>query len=93
MSIADAAATNDRRLTLIAMRDKLAVDMDEAPASVVAQVAARLQSVLAELDGIAAPERKSLLDELEQRRTDRLAAAKSVSSAKRPTRQRRTGSG
>jgi len=52
MSITAAAATGDRQATLIAMRDKLAADMDEAPPAVVAQIAARLQSVLSELDAV-----------------------------------------
>lgn len=91
--IAAAAATNDRRATLVAMRDKLATDMDEAPPAVVAQIAARLQSVLAELDSIAVTGDIDLADELKQRRLDRLATADAVAPAKRQTRQRRTGSG
>lgn len=74
------------------MRDKLAADMDEAPPAVVAQIAARLQSVLAELDGIAATGDTDLADELKQRRLDRLTATDVAAPAKRPTRQRRTGS-
>jgi hypothetical protein len=71
--IADAAATGDRRRTLEAMRNKLAVDMDEAPPAVVAQIAGRLSAILAELDDLGTPGRTSALDELEKRRQDRLA--------------------
>jgi hypothetical protein len=89
MAIADVAATGDRRATLVAMRDKLAADMDEAPPAVVAQIAARLQSVLNEIDGIAAEGEIDLADQLAQRRLDRIAAAKSAESATKQTRQRR----
>ena len=89
MSITAAAATGDRQATLIAMRDKLAADMDEAPPAVVAQIAARLQSVLSELDGLAVPGERDLADELKQRRLDRIAATTSAASAKRKTRERR----
>jgi hypothetical protein len=89
MTISDAAATGDRRATLVAMRDKLARDMDDAPPAVVAQIAARLQSVLAELDGLAVSGEHDLADQLKQRRLDRLAAAKPAAPAQRQTRQRR----
>ena len=93
MSIADAAATGDRRLALEAMRGKLAADMDVAPPAVVAQIAGRLAAILQELDGLPTQGKVSTLDELERRRVDRLAKAVKSPSAKRPTRQRRVGSG
>ncbi len=74
MSIAEAAATDDRRATLVAMRDKLAQDMDEAAPAVVAQIAGRLSAVLVELESLAVPQEVSALDELKRRRQDRLAA-------------------
>jgi hypothetical protein len=55
----------------------------------VAQIAARLQSVLSELDGLAVSGERDLADELKQRRLDRIAATKSAASAKRKTRERR----
>lgn len=73
--IQDAAATNDRRVTLIAMRDKLAADMDEAPPAVVAQIAGRLAAVLEEIDGLPDTEKVSPLDELDRRRQNRITAA------------------
>lgn len=88
MTIAAAAASGDRRAALVAMRNKLAHDMDDAPPAVVAQIAARLQSVLAELDGLAVSGERDLADELKQRRLDRIAASKSAAPAKRQTRKR-----
>ncbi len=90
MTIAAAASSGDRRLALEAMRDKLARDMDDAPPAVVAQIAGRLQAILAELDGLAVTGERDLADELKQRRLDRLAAAESAAPAKRQTRQRRS---
>jgi len=89
-SIADAAVSGDRRKTLEAMRDKLAVDMDDAPAAVVAQIAGRLSAVLVELEELGAAKEVSSLDELDQRRSDRLAAAELSAPAKRQTRQHRS---
>jgi hypothetical protein len=87
--IAAAAATNDRRATLIAMRDKLAADMDEAPPAVVAQIAGRLSAILVELSEMAAPGKVSSLDELDKRRQDRIATPTDSEPARRATRQRR----
>jgi hypothetical protein len=92
-SILSAAASGDRRAALIAMRDKLAAEMDQAPAAVIAQVAARLQSVLAEIDGLASQGEMDLADQLAQRRLDRIAATKSAQSAGKQTRQRGSRSG
>ncbi len=88
MTIAAAASTDARRATLIAMRDKLARDMDDAPPAVVAQIAGRLAAILAEIDSIAATGERSLADELKQRRLDRIAAAQPAAPAKRQTRKR-----
>ena len=82
--IAAAAATNDRRATLVAMRDKLAADMDAAPPAVVAQIAGRLAAILAEIDALPASEVLSPYDELEQkRRTRRAGSAPGASPADR----------
>jgi hypothetical protein len=89
MSITEAASTGDRRQTLLAMRDKLAKDMDEAPPSVVAQIAGRLSAILAEIDGLAGPGEVSSLDELDQRRQNRIAATTDLPPAKPARRQRR----
>lgn len=74
-SIEAAAATNNRRATLIAMRDKLARDMDEAPPAVVAQIAGRLAAVLEEIDGLPDAQKVSPLDELNRRRQGRISKA------------------
>lgn len=92
MSILKVARANDRRLTLVAMRDKLAADMDAAPPAVVAQIAGRLSAVLAEIDALPVTGKVSGLDELAARRSDRLAKARDVEPAKKPTRQRRARS-
>ena len=73
-------------MTLEAMRDKLAADMDEAPPAVVAQIAGRLAAILVELDELAQPGKVSVLDELDRRRQDRVAAATAVEPAKRQKR-------
>ena len=74
MSVADVAASGDERATLEAVRDRLARAMDEAPDAVVAQVAGRLQHVLARLAELGAPEKESLTDVLAERRAAREAA-------------------
>jgi hypothetical protein len=75
VSVAEAARTGDRRATLEAMRDTLAVAFDDAPPAVVAQIAGRLSAILAELEALTAPAEGSAFDELANRRTDRLATA------------------
>ncbi len=79
--IQDAAATDSRRATLVAMRDKLARDMDEAPPAVVAQIAGRLAAVLEEIDGLPDAQKVSPLDELDRRRQDRVTATKRRASS------------
>jgi hypothetical protein len=86
--IAEAASTGDRRKTLEAMRDKLAADMDIAPAAVVAQIAGRLSAILVELDELGAAKKVSTLDELEAKRADRFAAAGVPDAAARQVRKR-----
>ena len=91
MSVHAVAVAGDRRATLVALRDKLAFEIDDAPSTVVAQLAGQLSKVLAELDGLAEPGKVSSLDELEKRRADRLATAEPAVPAGRPSRQRRSG--
>lgn len=73
-SVAEVAASGDEYATLVAMRDRLARSMDEAPDAVVAQVAARLQAVLARIALLGAPEKESLTDVLAERRRARESA-------------------
>jgi hypothetical protein len=88
MSVFD-AAQQTRVDTLRAMRDRLALAMDEAEASVVAQVAARLQAVLKELDELAEPLEVSPLDDLARRREARESGADDAPRTRR--RRPRTG--
>lgn len=81
--IQDAAASGDRRATLEAMRDKLAADMDAAPAAVVAQIAGRLSALLAEIAELPDSMNRSALDELEARRKERLSGAASAKPARK----------
>lgn len=72
MSIKIEAAKSTRE-GLIAMRDKLASDMDDAEPGVVAQIAGRLQAVLKELDSRAVETKGgSTVDEIAKRRENRL---------------------
>ena len=92
-TIAATAKTGNRRATLEAMRDKLARDMDEAPANVVAQIAGRLSAVLEEIDSLVNPKARSTLDELEAKRASRLSTSGVSDPARKPTRQSRSRSG
>jgi hypothetical protein len=89
VSIRDAAEKGHRE-GLEAMRDKLAEAMDLAEPSVVAQVAARLQAVLKELAEMdAAVPKGSTVDEIAQRRSDRLAKTSEATSSGRRRNVRR----
>jgi len=56
-TVSDAVSTNDYRVSLVALRDRLAQDIDnpETPAAVRAQCAKQLQSVLADIQAIPDP--------------------------------------
>jgi hypothetical protein len=73
---------------LEALRDKLAVDMELAEPSVVAQIAGRLQAVMTELEAVrkATPDEGSGLDELARRRAARQSKPERRAT---PSRQRR----
>jgi len=75
-SVAETAAGGDRRETLLAVRDKLANELDHAEPAVVAQIAHRLAAILVEIDSLFAAGKVSELDDLDQKRKDRVAAAK-----------------
>jgi hypothetical protein len=77
MSVSEAVATRDERVALEAMADSLAASMDVAEPSVMAQVAARLQAVLARLADLGPAEKQvSALDDLASRRAGRQSKAK-----------------
>lgn len=88
MSVAEVAASGDRRATLEAMRDKLAADFDAAPPAVVAQIAGRLSAVLLELEEIGSSRTVSAVDELNAKRAARLSEAGVPESPRRASRQR-----
>ena len=88
VTIAQAAATGDRRQTLEAMRAKLAADMDDAPPAVVAQIAGRLSAVMVEIDELGGKQVSSV-DDLTAKRDARFAASGIPVAPRRETRQRR----
>lgn len=67
--------SGDRIRALIAIRDKLAFDLQWADARCSPSVAARLAAVLADLDAITGGGRVDAVDEVKQRRDARRAAA------------------
>ena len=87
--LADVAAAGDRLATLEALRDRLAADMDAAPPTVSAQLAAQIVKVLEAIAELAGGQKVSSLDELADRRKDRLAAAGVPEPPRRQSRQRR----
>lgn len=87
--------SGDERRALEAMRSKLAEAMELAEPSVIAQVAARLQAVvarIAELDDAAEPE-VSPTDDIARKRAARRAAAQVGEAAAGGGVKRRGGSG
>lgn len=72
MTIADVAAGDDRLNTLVALRDRLAADLDEAiqPRDV-AVLALRLTDVLEQIDGMPQSRKVSAADEIAARRARR----------------------
>lgn len=75
MGVVDAERSGDRRKILEAVRAKLAVELDAADAPFVAPIAARLQSVMVELEELGAGKPAGVVDELVKRRAGRRAGA------------------
>lgn len=77
MTVAEQAATGDRRKTLEAARDKLAgvIDSEEADARTIAGLIKELRAVVQELDSLPNGEKVDTVDEIAQARKRRLAAA------------------
>jgi hypothetical protein len=96
LSVAEAALA-DRRAALVALRDKLAADVDVAEVQYVAALARQFQSVLSELDSLPDGEAVSRVDDLKAKRAKRRAAsaapARPASGDKRGTRGSSTRSG
>ena len=70
------AEGGDRRSTLEALRNLLAVQLETAERDVPA-LARQLREVMAELDSLPNPQEKSRVDELNKRRAQRRAKAAS----------------
>lgn len=75
MAVADDLKSNDHRTALVAMRDILADHLLVAEPNVSAQIAARLQSVLAALAAMPAEQKQSTVDELRSKRDRRRKAS------------------
>jgi hypothetical protein len=75
MSLSSVVGEGDRRRSLEAMRDALAIAMSQAEPREMAPLANQLRQVLRELDEMPAGERLSKRDELAQRRQDRRSKA------------------
>lgn len=85
-----AAFDESHRAGLVAMRDLLAKHMEDAPATVVAQVAARLQAVARELSEMSEGREVLTSDDLaERRKARRSAVADVVPAAEGGGKQRR----
>lgn len=69
-----AAFKAGHREGLEAMRDLLAMHMEDSPPTVVAQIAARLQAVAKELAEMESPKETSTSDDLAKRREARRSA-------------------
>lgn len=72
MALSDAVGTGDLRSSLEAIRDKLATELEDAPARECAPLARQLTDVLVKLAALPAEE-KSALDDLAERRATRQA--------------------
>lgn len=80
-SVEQVARAGDRRRTLEALRDRLARDLDEAPATVSAQLASQLRETLRELDALPIAEEASAVDEIAARRKARRATSSTDGAA------------
>lgn len=75
MAAVDDLKGNDHRRALLALRDVLADHLVVAEPNVSAQIAARLQSVLAALAALPAEKKQSTVDELRAKRDRRRKAS------------------
>ena len=94
MEFLEEIASGDERRALVAMRDLLAEHMTKAEPNVVAQVAARLQTVVQRLSDLGPVEKVgSTSDDLAAKRAGRRSAAPVVEAPARPSvkRGRRSG--
>lgn len=83
MSVSDAAQAGDRRKTLEALRDRLAEAIDDSMSAMgVASLAKQLAEVLVQIEELTPQDIKDTpLDELKQRRADRIGSADSATGS------------
>lgn len=83
MSVADAAAKS-RLEALIALRDVLAERIDDAPPTVLPQIAAQFRSTLAEIESLSPSkaEKETGLSDFEKRLRERESGSKAKGRAK-----------
>lgn len=82
MSVLEAAQTT-RLAALVATRDALAQAIDEAPATVLAQLTKQFRDTLLELEELSPPEQKATgLSDFEKRLRDRESRAKVAGRSK-----------
>lgn len=67
----EAVASGDRTKALLALRDELARDIENAPCSAVAPLAKQLRDVLTELETLRPKQGASKVDDLAARRAKR----------------------
>jgi hypothetical protein len=87
--LVDAVGSGSTKQALEAVRDRLIVELDQAPSRYVAGLARELLAVLKTLDALPSekPER-SIADELVQRRAERLTARGTVPAQRNGGRER-----
>lgn len=93
----DEIASGDQRRALVALRDHLAVALDQAEGSHVAPLARELQAVLKLLAGLPIEKKATIADELARRRKDRepepaVPNGSEVPVKRKGAQRRRTGS-
>jgi hypothetical protein len=81
MSVLEAAQTDDEVATLMAVRDALALKLDEAGPGTAAGVANQLQAVLKRLSELRPSGKVTLDDALAERRAARASGAEPAASA------------
>lgn len=78
------AADGDRRATLVALRDRLAADIEACESKRdMAALSQRLMDVLEQLDNLPADEKVSPVDEIAKRRADRRGRSQGQARAAR----------
>jgi hypothetical protein len=75
-------ARGDRRKSLEAIRDHLAAELEDSPATVaIAPMAKELRAVIEELDSLPLSKEESKVDDLTAKRESRRAAARRAQAA------------